>query len=60
MPRYPKEPTVKVPIAFPEDLYEWLRTTAFERREPMAHLVREAVQEYRHRHDPQLHLPLTR
>ncbi len=59
MSRY-RQPTVKVPIAFPEDLYEWLRETAFRRREPMAGLVREAVEEYRRRLDPQLDLPLPR
>ncbi|MBO0685445.1 MAG: hypothetical protein J2P45_20005 [Candidatus Dormibacteraeota bacterium] len=53
-------PSVKVPIAFPEDLYDWLRLAAFERREPMAKLVREAVEDYRRRLDPQLDLPLRR
>ena len=53
-----REPSVKVPIGFPEDLYEWLRETAFRRREPMARLVREAVEDYRRRVDPQLDLPL--
>jgi hypothetical protein len=56
-PRY-RVPHVKVPIAFPEELYEWLRQKAFERREPMAQLVREAVEEHRRRLDPQLDLPL--
>jgi hypothetical protein len=55
-----RAPSVKIPIAFPQDLYEWLRETAFERREPMAHLVREAVEEHRRRLDPQLDLPLNR
>lgn len=58
-PRY-RVPHVKVPIAFPEELYEWLRETAFQRREPMAQLVREAVEEHRRRLDPQLDLPLAR
>jgi len=53
-----REPIVKVPIGFPEHLYEWLRETAFRRREPMARLVREAVEEHRRRLDPQLDLPL--
>ena len=53
-------PTVKVPIAFPQDLYEWLRETAFRRREPMAAIVREALEEHRRRLDPQLDLPLHR
>ena len=68
MTRYPvaivtlryRVPHVKVPIAFPEELYEWLRETAFRRREPMAQLVREAVEEHRRRLDPQLALPLLR
>jgi predicted DNA-binding protein len=55
-----REPTVKVPIAFPQELYEWLREAAFHRREPMAKLVREAVEEHRRRLDPQLALPLGR
>jgi hypothetical protein len=53
-----REAAVKVPIAFPEPLYEWLRETSFRRREPMARLVREAVEEYRRKHDPQMDLPL--
>lgn len=55
-----RELNVKVPIAFPQELYEWLREAAFRRREPMARLVREAVEEYRRRLDPQLDLPLRR
>ena len=51
---------IKVPISFTEEQYEWLRRTSFQRREPMAALVREAVEEYRHRRDPQLGLPLER
>lgn len=51
---------MKVPIAFPQDLYEWLRETAFRRREPMATIVREALEEHRGRLDPQLDLPLQR
>ena len=38
---------VRVPIAFPEDLYEWLRLEAFQRRVPMAELVRAALVGYR-------------
>ncbi len=38
--------TVKVPIAFPADMYEWLRESAYQRRVPMAQIVREAVQRY--------------
>ena len=51
---------VKLPIAFPEELYEWLREAAFRHRAPMASLVREALEEYRRRHDRQLDLPLER
>jgi hypothetical protein len=58
MSRY-REPAVKVPIAFPQELYEWLRETAFRRREPMAQIVREALEEHRRRLDPQLDLPLS-
>lgn len=52
-------PLVKVPIAFPPDMYDWLREAAFRRRVPMAVIVREALIEYRERTDPQLTLPLT-
>jgi Ribbon-helix-helix domain len=52
------EKTTRVPISFPEDLYEWLREAAFRRRIPMAEIVREAVREHRHRTDPQLELPM--
>jgi hypothetical protein len=41
------EEPVKVPIAFPSELYEWLRLRSFEHRVPMAELVREAVLQYR-------------
>jgi hypothetical protein len=51
---------VKVPIALPEGLYEWLREAAFRRRTSMAALVREALHDYRNRVDPQLDLPMTR
>ncbi len=56
-PELGPKPT-KVPIAFPEDLYEWLREQAYRRRTSMAHLVREAVAEYRLRSEPQLELPI--
>jgi hypothetical protein len=46
----------RVPISFPDELYEWMRETAFRRRVPMAELVREALREYRDRIDPQLGL----
>lgn len=49
----------RVPIAFPDDLYEWLRSAAFRQHISMAELVREALREYRQRHEPQLPLPLS-
>jgi hypothetical protein len=52
----PKPELTKVPIAFPVDLYEWMRETAFRRRISMAELVREAVHEHQTRTDPQLSL----
>jgi hypothetical protein len=52
------EKATRVPISFPEDLYEWLREAAFRRRIPMAEIVREAVREHRQRVDPQLDLPM--
>lgn len=54
------EKLTRVPIGFPAELYEWLREFAFRRRTTMAEVVREAVREYRERHDPQLGLPLER
>lgn len=54
------EKVQRLPISFPEDLYEWLREAAFRRRMKMAELVREAVTEYRIRQDPQLDLPIQR
>jgi hypothetical protein len=45
-------------VSFPGELYEWMRTTAFRRHVSMAELVREAVGDYRARHDPQLPLPI--
>ena len=50
----------KVPIAFPQEQYEWLRAYAFNQRVPMAEVVRGALDEYRSRVDPQLHLPIDR
>ena len=48
----------KVPIAFPEDMYEWLREEAFKRHGAMADIVREAVNEYRERSVQQMRLPM--
>jgi hypothetical protein len=47
---------VRMPVGFPEALYEWLRETAHRRRVPMAELVREALREYRDSHEPQIDL----
>ncbi len=52
------EKLIRVPIGFPAELHEWLRELAFRRRTAMAEIVREAVREYRDRHEPQLGLPL--
>jgi Arc/MetJ-type ribon-helix-helix transcriptional regulator len=49
---------VRLPISFTDDLYDWLREAAFRRRVSMAELVRQALREYRERHDPQLDLPI--
>jgi hypothetical protein len=54
--RLAAEKLTRVPIAFPDDLYEWVRETAFARRVSMAEIVREAVGEYRDRSDPRLDL----
>ena len=48
----------RIPISFPEDLYEWLREASFRRRIPMAEIVREAVRQHRLDTDPQLDLPI--
>lgn len=50
------EKITRMPVSFPDDLYEWMRETAFKRRIPMAELVREALREYRERVEPQLDL----
>ena len=52
------EHLTKVPIAFPDDLYEWMRTRSFANRQSMAEIVREALRQYRERVDPQLPLPI--
>ena len=48
----------RMPITLPDELYEWLREAAFRRRVSMAELVREALNEYRQRAEPQLPLPI--
>jgi hypothetical protein len=40
--------------------YDWLREKAHRERGSMAALVRDAIREYRERHEPQLALPLPR
>ncbi len=42
---------MRVPIDFPENLYEWLREVAFRQRTSMAGIVREALREYRDRRE---------
>lgn len=49
---------IKVPIGFPEDLYEWLREAAFKRRTSMADIVREALRDYQERSGQQMRLPM--
>ncbi|HUY24214.1 MAG TPA: hypothetical protein VMV09_02765 [Candidatus Saccharimonadales bacterium] len=53
------ERLTRVPIGFPAETYEWMRELAFKRRTTMAEIVREALNEYRIRTEPQLGLPLT-
>jgi Arc/MetJ-type ribon-helix-helix transcriptional regulator len=52
--------SVRVPISFSAELYEWLRQAAFRRRVSMAEVVREALREHRKREEPQLDLPISR
>ncbi len=52
------ERLTKVPIAFTDDLYEWMRSRSFLQRQSMAEIVREALRQYRERVDPQLGLPI--
>jgi hypothetical protein len=49
----------KVPIELAEH-YDWLREKAHRERGSMAARVRDALREYRDRHEPQLPLPLNR
>jgi hypothetical protein len=42
---------VRLPVSFPTPVHEWLRQRAFDRRMAMAEIVREAVREYRYRHE---------
>lgn len=48
----------RLPVTFPEEMYEWLREAAFRRRMKMSELVRQAVTEFRQREEPQLGLPI--
>ena len=50
------EKLIRMPIGFPEDLYEWMRAEAFRRRSPMAEIVREALRDYREKREPQIGL----
>lgn len=49
----------RVPIGLPDELHEWVREQAHQRRVSMAAVVREALREYRRRQEgPQLGLPI--
>lgn len=52
------EKTSRVPITFPEALYERLREASYRRRIPMSEIVREALREYLDRTEPQMRLPI--
>jgi metal-responsive CopG/Arc/MetJ family transcriptional regulator len=52
------EKTPRVPITFPEALYERLREASYRRRIPMSEIVREALREYLDRTEPQMRLPI--
>lgn len=62
MPEEPEEggddKLIRLPVGIPSELHEWLRQRAFRERTTMAEIVRDAVREYRDRHDQQLGLPL--
>jgi hypothetical protein len=45
---------VRVLISLDPNQYEWLRDLAFRRHSPMTKLIREAVDDYRTRQEPQL------
>jgi hypothetical protein len=49
---------IRLPVALPTDLYEWLRETAHKEHVSMAHVIRKALTSYRNLVDPQLRLPL--
>lgn len=51
---------VRFPVSLPRELHDWIRESAFRERRSMADLVREAVEQYRHRREPQLDLPIQR
>jgi len=52
------ERAVRLPISFPEELYEQLREAAFRRRTPMSEIVREALRQHLAMSEPQLRLPM--
>jgi len=49
---------VRMPIGLPRDTHHWLRLAADRQGRHMAVIVREAVEQYRERTDPQLELPI--
>jgi metal-responsive CopG/Arc/MetJ family transcriptional regulator len=52
------EKTSRVPITFPEGLYERLREASFKRRIAMSEIVREALREHLDRTEPQMRFPI--
>ena len=47
-----------MPIGLPRELHQWLRYAANREGRHMAVIVREAIEQYRERTDPQLELPI--
>lgn len=58
VPESSREPGTRIPITFPEEMYEWLREIAYRRHVSIAEVVRQAVREHRERAEPQLPLPM--
>jgi len=52
------ERTTRLPITFPEPLYERLREASYRQHVPMSAIVREALREHLRRTEPQMRLPL--
>ena len=58
LPEDQGQPLIRMPVALPWTLHEWLREASHQRRVSMAQLIREAVQQYRVQIDPQMDLPM--